>query len=51
MSGNIYPGGLQPGGLISGGAYNWGLIAGFYMRVYIRGGLLFRGLEVHTDNF
>ena len=40
MSGNIYPGDLQLGGLIPG--FICGLIAG---------GLLSRGLEVHTDNF
>ena len=51
ISGGLYPGGLYPGAY-NRGAYNWGLISGVYMRVYMRGGgVLSRGLEVHTYNF
>ena len=45
----LYPGGLYPG-LINAGLISRAYLRGLYAGLY-PGALIFRGLEVNTDNF
>ena len=50
MSGGLYPGPSIPGAY-NQVTYTGGLISGAFYLGLISGGLLSKGLEVHTDNF
>ena len=49
--GDLYPGAYIQGAYSRGAYYREASDNQRFMLVLISGGLLFRGLEVHTDNF